>query len=86
MLDEGVAARELVGDEALVGLEHEHEVRGLVLFQVGEHARDLLGGNGAVDDAQLEELTGELLGGFVVGGHRGGKNQTTVSSRAAAWL
>jgi hypothetical protein len=39
-------------------------VRGLVLFQVGEHARHLLGGHGAVDDAQLEELTGELLGGF----------------------
>ena len=52
MFDEGDSAGEFDGDQAVVGLEHEHRVGGGGLLDVGEDALDALRGHGAVDEAQ----------------------------------
>ena len=85
VLDAGVAAGELGRDVALVGAEDEERTGRAMLLEVGEDAGHLLGSDLAIDQAQPEKLTGELLRLLVVGGHVG-SGQMTVSSLAAASL
>jgi hypothetical protein len=96
MLDDGLAARDLGGDEPVVSAEHGGRVRRAGLLDVLEHTGDAIGGQGAVDQAQLEELPGELDDLFFAGGHgtarvvtkkgSGTAAQTLASSRAAVSL
>ena len=69
MLDDRLAAGHLGGDQPAVGFEHRGRLGRPVLLDVGQHAGDALGGELAIDEAQLEKLPGELLDVLVAGGH-----------------
>ena len=83
---ERVAPGEFGGDITPVSLQHKERMGRGVFLEISEHAGYLRGGHKAVNQAQLEELAGELLCLLVVGGGHVGTNQTTVSSLEAASL
>src|SRR4051812_47146546 len=66
----------------LIGLQQRERSARRMLLNPAEDAGDLLGGDGAVDDAQLEQLLGEELGLFV-GGHPKGADWVRLSGKSA---
>jgi len=97
VLDDGLGLGQLQRDAVVVGLEQGEGLARLGLLDPAEDAGDLLRRDGAVDDAQLEELLGEELGLFGGGnrrreseGERGSGlsvgTQTVVSSFVAVSL
>lgn len=65
MFNDGLAAGEFGGDEALVGLEYGERVGRAVLLNIFQDASNSVGRQGTVNDAQFEKLAREELDLFL---------------------
>ena len=71
VFDQRATLGELIGDQAVIGFQHHRRIGGSVLLHVIEDTAHQFRRNQPVDQTQLEEPAGELLGLFVVSSHEG---------------